>query len=437
TVVKVNADPTTGAALRRQAIRPCAGRSRRPTISVVLPARDHEAYVSRALESVVGQTWSDLEIIVVDDGSRDATLKIAKEFAAAHRSYDMEVVDQPRAGAHAAINRGVELARGDFVAILESADFYHPMRLSALHRELETSGVRLAFSGVELVGEDGSPLPAADPLGVRFRAKLAEARTYPNLGYALLDFNLAVSSGNLFFRRELFDMVGGFRDPESCHAWDFVLAAMRYTSPTFVEEGLYFYRYGVRRSDAFVGLDGALPPEAEQVLGLFFGRDREELRRNVPSRRLDGAYFDAFVRTHGYEKYLGSGADSDSDVSHPTPGSNKGWYGDGWVAPGLRLVLRRDGSTFRLRGRLPSFPQLRGQVLDVILNRHPIGCYDIAPGPFELSIPVDDHGSVLEIEIRASRSFVPAVDLGSDDPRRLAFVLDEVLWESADQRTRP
>ena len=96
-------------------------------VSVVLPAYNHEAYIAQAIDSALAQSV-DLELIVIDDGSRDRTADII----AAYDDPRIRFVRQANAGSHATINRGIAMARGRYVAILNSDDRFHPERLARL-----------------------------------------------------------------------------------------------------------------------------------------------------------------------------------------------------------------------------------------------------------------------------------------------------------------
>ena len=106
-------------------------------VTVVIPVYNYERYLAEAIESVLTQTLRPIEIVVVDDGSTDASGAIAK-------GYDSDLVRysyQPNSGACAARNRGVELARGTFLAFLDSDDTWVPEKLSlqmaAIERETD------------------------------------------------------------------------------------------------------------------------------------------------------------------------------------------------------------------------------------------------------------------------------------------------------------
>lgn len=107
----------------------------KPSISVVIPAYNAAATLSRALKSVLAQTWQAHEIIVVDDGSADATAEVARRAQALAGGERVRYLRQDNAGPSAARNRGVAEAGGDWIAFLDADDWYYPERL-ALHARM-------------------------------------------------------------------------------------------------------------------------------------------------------------------------------------------------------------------------------------------------------------------------------------------------------------
>jgi len=96
-------------------------------VSVLIPAYNAAAYIEQTLDSVLAQTWPHLEVIVVDDGSRDDTLAKAQRYASA----TVQVVSQANAGASAARNRAFALATGDYIQYLDADDLLHPDKIRA------------------------------------------------------------------------------------------------------------------------------------------------------------------------------------------------------------------------------------------------------------------------------------------------------------------
>jgi alpha-1,3-rhamnosyltransferase len=105
-----------------------------PLVSIVVPAYNHERYVGAAIDSLVAQTWPNLELIIVNDGSPDATLEIIQSRRAGceARFARYEVLDQANAGVAEALNRGIKVARGDYVYLLASDDISEPDAIATM-----------------------------------------------------------------------------------------------------------------------------------------------------------------------------------------------------------------------------------------------------------------------------------------------------------------
>ncbi|HZQ39551.1 MAG TPA: glycosyltransferase family A protein, partial [Rhizomicrobium sp.] len=101
----------------------------RPFFSVVIPVFNRAEPLRRAIESVRAQTFQDFEIVVVDDGSTDNPRAVVESFADDRIHYWR----QPNAGGGAARNRGIDEARGELVAFLDSDDVFLPHHLESMH----------------------------------------------------------------------------------------------------------------------------------------------------------------------------------------------------------------------------------------------------------------------------------------------------------------
>lgn len=137
-------------------------------VSVLLPVHNGATYLAAALESVLTQTWTELELIVVDDGSTDDTPTVL----AACTDPRLQVHRQPAAGVVAALNRGLALARGPWVARMDADDVMAPERLARQVRFLsEHPEVVACGTAYRLVGE-GSGVVRVPLTAGRCRAHL-------------------------------------------------------------------------------------------------------------------------------------------------------------------------------------------------------------------------------------------------------------------------
>jgi glycosyltransferase involved in cell wall biosynthesis len=97
-----------------------------PLVSIIVPCFNAERWLAETLESALAQTWPDKEIIVVNDGSPDGSLALARQF----EPRGVKVIDQPNQGAAAARNHGLREARGDFIQFLDADDLLSPDKIA-------------------------------------------------------------------------------------------------------------------------------------------------------------------------------------------------------------------------------------------------------------------------------------------------------------------
>ena len=107
--------------------------NRIPRVSVILPVHNGEATIAEAVSSVLAQTFADLELIVIDDGSTDSTLQVLSGFTDAR----VRVFSRKQSGPAASRNRGIEHASGDIVAFIDADDVWFPDKLEAQLTALE------------------------------------------------------------------------------------------------------------------------------------------------------------------------------------------------------------------------------------------------------------------------------------------------------------
>lgn len=104
----------------------------KPLVSVIMPCYNNADYVSAALKSVLSQDYSNFEVIVVDDGSTDESVKVLRQFG-----NKITIIQQANQGPAAARNSGIKAAKGQYIAFNDSDDFWLPGKLSAQISYLE------------------------------------------------------------------------------------------------------------------------------------------------------------------------------------------------------------------------------------------------------------------------------------------------------------
>ena len=124
-----------------------------PKVSVIVPVYKVEKYLKRCVDSLVGQTLKDIEIILVDDGSPDGCPKMCDDFAAADSR--IKVIHKPNGGLGSARNAGLEVAKGEYVAFVDSDDFILTDAFATLVAEGEKNGLDGVFNGYSYHCADG------------------------------------------------------------------------------------------------------------------------------------------------------------------------------------------------------------------------------------------------------------------------------------------
>lgn len=217
----------------REPVPPTSGR-----VSVVIPLYNHASYIGEAVESVLSQGDAVGELIVIDDGSRDESVATMSRLA--HLDPRIRFEAQENRGAHATINRGLRMARGEYLAILNSDDAYEAGRLSQLVRALDIDeGSAIACSAIAFM--DGAGMIVGNSW---FDAALANYKEVRDLGLAIIDANFAMTTSNMLLRRSLVEAIGGFAPLRYAHDMEFLLraAALGYRL-AFVDRKLLRYRF--------------------------------------------------------------------------------------------------------------------------------------------------------------------------------------------------
>ncbi len=128
-----------------------------PLVSVIVTAYNVRPYIARALDSVCAQTWRQLEIIAVDDGSGDGTGELLDRYA--EKDARIRVIHTENRGVSAARNEGLANARGEYVGFVDGDDRAHPLMYEAMVRGMLASGARMAAVNYREVAADADSAP--------------------------------------------------------------------------------------------------------------------------------------------------------------------------------------------------------------------------------------------------------------------------------------
>jgi glycosyltransferase involved in cell wall biosynthesis len=180
-------------------------------ISIVIPAYNAEHTILKTVESVQRQTFSDFDLIVINDGSTDRTLELLQSI----QDDRMKIFSYENGGLPVARNRGISHATGEFISFIDADDIWTPdkleLQLAALHKHPE-AGVAYSWTAYFLDGQEESLFP--------YNPVFFEGNVYDKL----LINNFVASGSNILVRRKAIESVGEFEPTlKSCEDWDFYI----------------------------------------------------------------------------------------------------------------------------------------------------------------------------------------------------------------------
>ncbi|MBW4602985.1 MAG: glycosyltransferase [Calothrix sp. FI2-JRJ7] len=181
-----------------------------PTISIIIPAYNAERTILETIVSVQEQTFSNFELIVVDDGSTDRTLELLHNV----KDERLKIFSYENGGVCVARNRGISHANGEFIAFLDADDLWTPdkleLQLAALQQHSEAG---VAYSWTYFMDEQGESLSPGEPA-------FFEGNVYAEL----LINNFLANGSNPLIRRQAIESIGEFDTTlKACEDWDYWL----------------------------------------------------------------------------------------------------------------------------------------------------------------------------------------------------------------------
>jgi glycosyltransferase involved in cell wall biosynthesis len=200
-----------------------------PRVSVLMAVYDGETYLDEAIQSVLNQTFDDFEFIVINDGSTDGTAKIIERYRRGDRR--IRVYEQPNRGLVVALNRGFELARGEYIARMDADDVCVPERIAAQVAFMDArQEVGVCGTWIETMGTSNGNVRRYPPDDATIRSWLL--------------FESVLAHPSVMMRRDLFVKTGLLYNAAYVHAEDYELwvRAARHTALANLPKILLRYR---------------------------------------------------------------------------------------------------------------------------------------------------------------------------------------------------
>jgi len=193
------------------------GTDKSPLVSVIIPTYNSGRFVAQAVESVLTQTYSPIEVIVVDDGSTDDTKSVLSRF-----NGQIRYICQPNSGPSAARNTGIRIAEGEYISFLDADDLWVPDKLALQTAFMQKSpNIGLLFSDHEEFDEAGIVFPSFLDKK-KLRLQLVSQTPIQGIFAKLLEENF-ISTPTVMVRKECFEKAGLFdeavRSVEDLDLW--------------------------------------------------------------------------------------------------------------------------------------------------------------------------------------------------------------------------
>ena len=201
-----------------------------PLVSIIIPSYNHLEYVEMAIRSVTNQTYSNIELIVVDDGSSDGSVELLSRL---RDELDFTFVSQSNSGVCKTLNRGIqEFSKGELICTFASDDYFYPLKVEKQVHALQAN-LKSEYCFTQATEFDSDT------------AK--ELRVFPKKNFSGDVLNRVAlrqpyAAGSIMFTRRLYDHVGGFAESLKYEDWDFSIRCAAATQFTGVIEPLFYYR---------------------------------------------------------------------------------------------------------------------------------------------------------------------------------------------------
>ncbi|MEF3312866.1 glycosyltransferase family 2 protein [Paenibacillus sp. GYB004] len=377
--------------------------SPKPLVSVVTPSYQQGPFIRETIESIVSQDYPNVELIVVDGGSKDETVAILEKYARRYGDRFRYISEKDRGQSHA-LNKGLALARGEIIGWLNSDDTYWP------------KAIRRAVDSLRKHPEYGLVYGKANHTD-RNNQLLRPYPVDPSVDRVRLFDVCTVCQPAVFIRKKVLDDVGPIDESlQFCMDYDLW---MRISAK---------YRFGYIDE---VLANSRLHDDCKSMKQYFSVGLPEIIRSSLKNYgTVSNNWIIQFIAHH-----LPEGPGWLMEKLHPFRLFGGGYrivssnrFEDGWAPPSYTLEIDSGGSTdakwLLIEGDhlLPKVAKKTGDlVLTVQVNGRRLLETKTGEGAFTLKIPLEGRADSYSVDIRANTSFVPAQLDMNDDRRRLSF----------------
>jgi glycosyltransferase involved in cell wall biosynthesis len=268
--------------------------SNSPLISVIIPAYNAERFIGQTLNSVLAQTYQNLEVIVVNDGSIDHTAEIVKEFI--EKDSRVTLLQQPNSGVAAARNLGIRYSTGEFIAPIDSDDIWYPQNIEKQVQCMLQSGPEVGLVYSWSIDVDQHSQPTGN-----MRSSRIEGRVYTTL----LIHDFIANASCVLIRRTCLDKAGGYdsslkqRKGQGGEDWDIYLRIAEHYKFCVVPECLV----GYRKLPNSMSTDSSQMAQSRQLIWQKIRQRYPRIPHSIERLSNSSFYIHLALQNHYYANY--------------------------------------------------------------------------------------------------------------------------------------
>ena len=209
----------------------------KPLVTIIVPVYKVEKYIQRCINSILNQSFTDFEVILVDDGSPDNCGKICDKYAEADNR--IKVIHKPNGGLSDARNAGLDIATGEYIGFIDSDDYIDEHMYEDMLSAIENADTDLCICGYDRVDDDGKIKSSSHYKN----ALLTQEQAYEMLVQGNVYF---IISCNKLYKREIFDTLRF--EVGKTHEDEFIMHHVYGECSKIVTLEKSYYNYFVRES---------------------------------------------------------------------------------------------------------------------------------------------------------------------------------------------
>ncbi len=200
-----------------------------PLVSVVVPCYNHEKYVKETIESIINQTYKNIELIVIDDGSKDGSVQVIQEMA---DKYGFTFIHRPNKGLSATLNEGIKLSKGKYFSAIASDDILMLEKIEKQVEFMESNPEYGMCYGKIVYFEDS----------IKNTSEYSNSNKQGWVFDDLLNYGCFIPAPSTFMRKEVFETVGEYDENLWIEDWDMWLRISQKYQVGYIDEYLAYYR---------------------------------------------------------------------------------------------------------------------------------------------------------------------------------------------------